>query len=82
MKVKNYEISFRYQRKTYTGSVSEMQPAAEKMIRVSVETGGKYPQVFIFYPRTKDELFWYDHADQWLQGMAWKIAEGLLVIAM
>ena len=78
MKVRKYSISFRYERKSYRGEVQEWQPANDKMVRVSVGTGGKDPLIFIFYRRKKDELFWYDLPNEWNQRMAWKIATAVI----
>ena len=80
MDVRTTKLRFRYKRKIYEGIVSEMQPTKEKIVRVSVVTTTdlKHPQVFVFYRRNSDELFWYDYKNKTLQAMAWKIAKVIL----
>lgn len=78
MKVKNSILDFTYQRKKYQGQVSMFKPARKMMVRVYVPLGKNKEEVFIFYKIKKDELFWFDYHDKWLQNMAKTIANAVL----
>jgi hypothetical protein len=78
MKVVRSSFDFSYARKKYQAEVSQFAPVQTPIVRVRIGLGAKEEQVFIFYERNKDELFWYDLRDNWKQGMAKVIAERLL----
>lgn len=53
MKSKTYTVPFRYQRKSFVGSVTEMKLAEEKMVRVSVDIGENTPMYLFSIPALK-----------------------------
>jgi|GEM_PF-3961312 len=77
-KVDKSRISFSYDRKKHTGSVTEAEFGGQRTVTVSVPMGGQHPELFYFTWISDEELFWNDIPIDWKQGMARAIAKELV----
>ena len=80
MTVKNFDITFIFNRKNYEASCSEFQVVKVPQIYVNVKDFDKFGLAFTFYRTDPDELYWYDLNDEFKDGLAMAIANRLLEV--